>query len=642
LPDTRLKNFTANNSRNEDAERLWTRLMDDLPAVSQGLLDSCQKVEPDFLELGNRLQAVHTQANELTRMTLESAQGKSGEDNADILNDIVGNAQQALIRLRTSHDKMAGSVLKIAEVIQLLAKLNSTACALNHISKMLKMVGLNISVESARDEEARQSFQLLAEEIKGVAGTVSKASAAMRDDAENVGRHLAGAGEQIDHNLKQLETLAQSADASLKAAAPKAQSVYDLSRDAIRKAGVQAERISSRVGQIVVGIQIHDNISQRVDHIAKSLLEINAIAGAVGSGSGETVEGENLGAAYAVFKLQDTQLEHLISEIKGVGQSSIEAFDTISAIVDEIVADLDHDAADHRPKADGSDPVKALKSVLTSLQALLGQGAQRVALLRSAVETSTEASERLKEHLVHIRDINFDIHLKALNALVRSNRLGAKGRAIGALVQEIKELAVQSDDFVLEVEAIISDVNGIIDGLRGDFLADGKDDDGHESIDVGIQRFSAACRASADSALDLCRLGTILKSDLQDVASKLAFLDRFDEALSSQRRDLEQWAEQLSPWADSAAATRLFDESRIAQRYTMDQERRIHQASLGGPPPEESKDKPEAVPAEDGIEWFNDGSVDEPTAERTEIERRDAAAVAADEMDDFGDNVELF
>ena len=198
---------------------------------------------------------------------------------------------------------------------------------------------------------------------------------------------------------------------------------------------------------------------------------------------------------------------------------------------------------------------------------------------------------------------------------IKFTHLGNRGRAISVLVQEMKTLATQSNDLVEQVEstnvAIVDQANQLQAHLQTA---------GNPNLTaVSSTELEAAMQAFFESTADFTRhadtmaaLSQTLDEQIAAAEDKLAFLNAFADTLRAHQEQLADYRTQLAPWITDAGAA-AFDKTRLAERYTMEQERIIHTSVLEGVPT---------------------AGTTEPVAGQE--------AHHQGEADDLGDNVELF
>lgn len=555
-----------------------------LETAIPSLTSACKRVEPDFLHLGRELQQVYAEATGLTELTVAAMNACGVSSSEAYLDRILSMARDTLSRQKQSHLGVGRGLSLLDRITTQLEKLDGLSDTIRNIAKSLKMVGLNVSIESSRYDEARDMFMKLSEDIKALSNTVFSVAASICGDAESARQRIQSVREEILETRGKFAALATNAEETIENTAPQVERIIHLSMEVMNKTGRQTGQISTQVGNVVVGIQIHDSISQRIAHIADSLEEILTLVNTEGNLDSEDksdIDTRHLGGAYAIACLQVAQLSRLAEEVASVRETTLRAFHGIDGIVNDILEDMRSvggaettDPADSVPG--NRSALFALKSALKGLSGLIGSGELRLNRIKEAITQSTDTVDRLSSHMVTVRDINFDIHLKALNAIVKSIKLGRRGRSIEVLVHEIKVLADRSNAFVADVQSIIDTIGNDTEALKKQALKSRDGEDANQDLQSFIQSFTDACASYDRHAQSVTGLGQGLKKALGEVVNRLRFMEAFEEELARNLGELNKLKELLHPYAKDGQGADAFDSDKIAQRYTMDKERMIH------------------------------------------------------------------
>jgi|GEM_PF-3403642 hypothetical protein len=605
---------------------------------SEGLRYCCKRVEPDFLKLGEALQSIYDDASGLTQKTRNAVNGADGQSHEAILHKILSASTSSVKKLQVDRLQMTDNLQAFEGIIKNLNDLAGMSAVLKRIAKMLTIIGMNINIESSRMDDKTDISAEFGSEIKGVAETVRGLFKAMRGRAEETRSALSVFRNDMLDSLEQLEHLSLKAEKSVDSVAPEVEKIIRLSMNIFEGTGKQAEKISREVGKIVVGIQIHDNVSQRIEHIFKSLNESRTLCADGSDGKNRDLLHKHYSAACSSLKVQAAQLLNLITEVDKIFRVSSEAFDKLNSTVEEVSSNLSVLCSDNMKIGNVSvqkqeTPMDSLNITLEKVQTLLEQGEERLCRIHSAGNQSKQSANRLSEYLNQIRDINFDIHLKALNATASAMRLGSEGKAFFVIVNELKEAAGQSNILASEVEETLANIHKTAQVIRTG-AAEESDKPTKEArgrpFDIFMKEFSGVCQAVEENSGVIFEASRALNLKIITVKDGLEFLKSFSQGLSQQHRKLTEILEMLSPWDNGRSNGRGSNVDKIYSRYTMQQERRIHETVLGNG----NDDALDDAEASDG----NHQGMFEGFPE-SETVRSDNTH---EEQDLLGDNVELF
>ena len=608
-------------------------LTNQLANCARELISSCKSVESSFLSLGQDLQSIHSDATDLNQRTINAIQACGGDTEDKTLHKVVALAKETLAELRSNCSQLTDNIGQSDKIIGHLNTLFKLGKSIKRTSKSLKMIGLNLNIESARLDEENEVFVNLAHEIKRLPESISELSAAMIEDAQTAQSKLTTARIDFGRNIDQLEITAQSTEKTLNDAVSAVEKILELSLDIFSRAGEHAQEITRRVGDIVVGIQIHDSISQRVEHIAASLDEAKSLH--VAATETDDIR-EKMATAHSIVRLQAAQLGTIITETGEVYRQSLEAFHTIEKIIEEMTVNLSKMDSDDRKfselTADNDhSPIRSLKSALEHITGLIEEATDRIARLNMATEDSMESVNRLAGHMDRILSINSEIHMGALNAIVNSTRLGAKGAAIAVLVQNMSDTATQSSEFATAVGEEIEAISDTTKTMRNPHR-DSHNDDSAKRLKAGLDEFTESCGVFRKESNILFEQGAILRENISTIKQNLQFYDRFSSGLNQQLKQLKAIEDALSPWAGDTTDTATVKENRLHDRYTMETERNVHHAFFGQlAKPVDVSNPGLDTHADCDIELFEDTGESAPAVkERKAVDN------------ELGDNIELF
>ncbi|MCJ8500364.1 hypothetical protein [Desulfatitalea alkaliphila] len=586
-----------------------------LSATLQGcgneLTGLCARTEGDFLDLGGRLQTIQAEAQQLTG-TITAVLSEEQEPSIQgALRDIEQHAAGAIEEIQARRRRLADDLEGLAAIQADLGALEQQNQQFKQVAKNLKMVGLTISIESARSQAASAAFQALAEEITQLARTVHTAVGAIGTDTQAARHALDAVHADIGARMTQLEELMDDARTAVQTALAQVARFMELSMAALDRIGDQSRQIDRQVGQLVVAVQIHDNISQRAAHIQEALDEaLEIIATAAQVPLPHSAQQAILGRVYGINRLQMAQLQTITEDLNGVRRQSADALERLQSAVasvtraealDTLVIDGACPAAGTR----GHHPVTVLTRQLERLIALFDEGRDHLRRLAAAREQTGRTMARMNEHIDQVRDINFEIRLKALNAVIRSSRLGDAGRAIAAIVNEMKDLAEQSNTTIGAVSGIMERIARCAGGMDEKQDDQGAQESAGSRLHQGIAAFSTACTLFKEHSGRSLETGLLLETRIQESRERLGFFDALCGGCRDQMAVLEAVKAQLQPFADAAPDDWQAEEQRIMARYTMDRERQAH-LGAAAPPAAAQNSAPTEAMAETAADDFDD------------------------------------
>ncbi len=560
------------------------------------------RADSSFLTLGQDMQQLYGKTTELTDKIRRSTEIISGNGETGVLSRLGRSITGALGELETRQDEVSSSLHQVAIVSKGMNDFHAMCPALENIAKFLRVIGLNICVECAQSPEASSLFMTNAEEIKDFAEEVIQINKEIRYDSEHTRDVLTASHKNIGNSLARIQSLSSSAAKIVEEAFSKIQQLMNLSLAAMDQATGHSGKISGQVGEIVIGIQFHDNMSQRIEHIHTALQEASFRCTAEEQNSTDT---EKMAEVHAITAIQAGQIREVIAGIEDVFQVNRQAFaeigNEVSGLAEVLVSLTSGNNEPHSSfkTKQQKDSFATLQSALLELRQLLDYGTEQIGLIQEANTEASDTAVRLEKHIGLLRSISDDTHIKAINTIILANHLGPEGRTIEILAKEIKEIASQSNTFVVDVEKVYQLLSQSITALQtqgGDETAPA---DSHSALlNSNIQETTSAYHSFEDDSAAALLYADELGKEITQISDNLEFLPTLAATLKDNLTKLDELTQQLSPWAGQMSAEAKAQAAMLAERYTMDEERLIHQQVF---------DKTEESDTED-IELFGEDS----------------------------------
>jgi len=561
-----------------------------LSDLSVDLGATCQSVESRFIQLGRELQSVHTDAGKLTEHTLGTVKRIGGDSEGGVLTGIKTLVDGSLTRLKTGQVEVTANLSQINRNAQHLGDLQRMSAEAEKIGMFLRVIGLNIGIESARSDESREKFASVSQEIRELSKKVVDVAQCIRGDSEAAQTGQISAHGSISENSARLQKLSDDARQTVQGTLRRIEHLMQLALEALQRAGSQARKVSHQVGEIVMGIQFHDNLNQRIQHIIKAFGDAGDICTeAESAAASPKSKKRELAAAHSIVAIQDAQLKQAITEIDGVYRRSRTAFETIADEIGRLADNLssfgqDTTQAGSDPKASTEDPFTPLKSALINLNRLLDQSAELADRIQGTTTHASEATTQLLGYIKHVRGFSQETHVKALNAIVNAAHLGHAGKTLEILAQEIKILSDRTTGFVDDVSAVLKSISDISvkpetgepQGAEGPGPASSDSSKGG-ALNVGIQDITCAYDRFRVESREAVERAGVLKTVISQSKSSLEFLPALAGKLTQHLGQLEKIELALNPWAAGDGGDLTMEAGKLSQRYTMQKERDIHE-----------------------------------------------------------------
>lgn len=619
--------------------------------ICTNLQSFSRSAEDKFLSLGSDLQGFHTQARSISRTAADVAQQFSGP----AAEALMGELRDIFDQVRTMEDRSQQGRITLEDILGRFDEMRRAAQSFEKIVKMLNVVCVMMRIENARIAELESGFQTVAEDVRNLARKIlektqelvdrsSRLGAVIRQDLEHLRRaeqsRTATARRIIDETSTSLDILADRHRASSRSLQQIAESYNQLSRN---------------ISEIVSSLQFHDITRQRLEHVAEALEDVSKIiqmrrppdpaeaAPEAERGSdGQTAAARGLGSAVTICRLQEAHAEHAGREFVAAVERIITNLQSVAERAGEIAEQSGLIVADADSAGDRSSFLGQLDERMNHLGSQLSEYGVIHGKMAGIVQHVTGTTQEMSRFIDEIEDIGTLMRIVALNAQINSAHIGDQGLSLGVLAGE--------------VQAVVNDtgerIRGVSEGLAAVVSLAGTLSNGGGQSAASVQSVGSILRRasrdlhriheSTDAMVeDLRRTGLDLRQRIDGTVSGIDVQERAWEEIQGTSDRLAGLRSVLGRYVSDEelqAAESSFRE--LEHRYTMEEERRIHEMVLGG-----RAGGSEVATADDSADdvLFGDEPVlfeQEPVLfEADSPLSRDSQESAGD---DLGDNVELF
>jgi len=574
------------------------------------------RVEPDFIRLGHVLQGVYAEAEAGSRRTRETIgllgigqAGQGQEYNA--VDELRRLSADSLRELSERRREIADNLDVITMICQRLGKLREQGETLRKLGLYLGVVGLNIGVESTRSAAILELFAGIAPELRQVARQIHLVAEEISDDCRREQRDQQLIGRSTVVDLNQLASLVREAEKAVADTLDQIGTITGQALSALAEAERHGSEIAAQLGRVVMGVQLHDSMSQRIAHIVEALEIVRADFQGLAHEQDSLLRRQKMAVAKQIVELQGEQLGWIIKETVKAREESSRAFLVIDDQVRLLAQSLDlsrQSTAEEPAKGKkGDTTLGRLCSALEHLEGLVAQSDAMIERLNAGARRTVEMTGRLAKHMKNIEKIRQDVHLKALNTIVKASHLGEEGRSMEVLAQETKKLSDLAHEFVGEVGGLHRDIGDSVRRLRmhdeTGLAASGPQGRSLREISQTLELFNSRAATVGKQA-------KVVGNGLEEAGECLTFLDRLIADLENDRQQLVAIKQLIDPFVSEVAVGFAGETAiQLGSLYTMEKEREMHQAILGqfatGPADDDLPPQPVQEPQpDDNIELF--------------------------------------
>jgi hypothetical protein len=612
-----------------------------IPELIDSLRNTTGKTENHFFKLGEDLQTIHREASGLAQQIVEAIRIIEADDGSGIVQELGPLVNKNLVQLSGCQRETENKKDILQAIAREVSGLEQQCGGAQKMATYLTVIGFNMRIESAQRETFDKLFGVIAEEIRKSSAKILDIITRIENDARSLCQDEQRVSRQITVDLLSLKKLADKADHVVKEAFRRIEELLSLAFVEMAKAREYSDNLTRRIGEIVMGIQLHDSLSQRIEHIVEAIKDIDGLLDGASAGK---ISGHSIDNAVEIITLQIAQLENMADEVNGVHANTEKAFCSIRECMEDLIGSLQGFGLRERTEADltqqgNSDPFASLTKALKELDEILKSGESLIAGIDSSAARSAAAAEQLNRYLQQIQDISFQTRLIGLNSIVNAAHLGNEGQIFEVLSNQLTGISEYSDNFVGAVEKIVGSIQSHLEKAEQQKdHATGSNFEHSFSIGQVIEHSSKRYAHFHTLTFSAGAKAKQLGKKLFMVQEELGFLDSLQEDLQALKGKAETMREILLPIASPEKRNRRSSHRLLTERYTMKRERDIHRNILALSV-SESTDDSAADREADKVELFFDNNCLEDRKKAPDIP--EGGPLTAEE-DLNGDNIELF
>ncbi len=546
--------------------------VNDIPTHLDNLIDdlaaACRNTEPDFLKIGKELRSVKADTDLMTRQIHTAVDYIEDAIEREALQKVRAFAEKSMTDVKNIRQGANRDLKHVQEVAKCMGSINRLCGGTETITTFLRVISFNMAVKSAHSRNAEETFKGFAEEAKKVADNFSAITSQLGSDAQTVQNAQNSTHEEIMADSIMLEDLARATDSALQNAVGASEKLMAHSRNVLTNASLHTQTIARQVSEIVVNIQFHDSMSQRIADICENLRQIETTP-ANGTDNNESLP---LHGADLFLNHQGEELNLIITELDNIYHKNLQAFEKIESDTDLLAQSLNIDAdacslqesvdtkAANNPSDDDAnatepdDPFVALQSALESLYEVLCKGQDLTEQIEKSVVYAVEKTSRFAKQARKVHRIGYEAHIMALNAGVKASKLDHQRQTFAVMAQEITSLARQSQAFVSKIEQILKSVGALNLKTQKDLSEQASLDQAGAITMVKdrIQAVSEAFHQFKSKSTDVCQVVEGLRQKIGGVKSGLYFLPTLADALTNYKHLIDLFSRIAQVWKSKA------------------------------------------------------------------------------------------
>jgi methyl-accepting chemotaxis protein len=358
--------------------------------------------------------------------------------------------------------------------------------------------------------------------------------------------------------------------------------MLDSSARVVQQAEQRAGEIGRHSDDATFFLQFGDIVRQKLEHV------VDALVTGAGSGPGGAAafNASKVAALDRLIAIQTGQLQAIRKEALTARDQLAAAFDGLARETASLVGDIAALAQDDDTPSEAGNPSNRLQSLsadILHLRTLHTRSRELGLQSQGTAQRAADASAKLGHHLYEVTALNLELHLQALNAIVKTARLGSVGAPLGVLSAHVHEVSQDSGRSVAEILPLLDRIRECTTSLGDDGQQSGVGTtNGDSALERGLQDIVRLHAQFHETSTTAATLATRQTQSLAEVSTHLDFLAGFDTLLTELIADLGAARVGLAPHLSSISATPA-QEAELLVAYTMESEREIHRRILGEP-----------------------------------------------------------
>lgn len=585
-----------------------------LAGLAAALQEDAKRLDPRFVELAETLSRVHSGAESLTqgsRTLTETVRERfervhfTGDD---------GCVSHALTELQQDLGAFQKQLGLLGDVTGGLRDLNRLGNAVQKIGLALHSSTCSFAVESARSAEGRDAFADFLINLRQLADRIDKLGNRIIDECDRGASEQSSVSGELQNGLRQLEQIAPDTIALVRTASERVQGTLDATHEALHRIEGHVSAINRHAEAGVYFLQSGDILRQKLEHVVEALVRPKPRTdGERVHGAGERLDDATLDRLLAV---QIGQLEAVAAEADAAHRKLSDAFEGLGCETEALLREirgfsgLDSASASLAP----------LAADIRRLQSLEHRAQELTSRSQASAARAAQIAEALTRYLDDVHEVNRDLHLHALNAIVKTAWLGTNGTTLGVLSTYVHELSRDSAGTVGDILVQLGKVNESAQRVKAASIVESSAAS-EAALETGLVCLEELLAALPEKARATDELAVAQAEALEEARFRLDVLPELSGRTAALVQELSRLRTTLSK-AHRTRPAHAAAEHALTAAYTMESERQVHRSVV-----QQTSRRPSP-----GV-----SSLDTPPAI---LEA--ATAEPAPETSGLGDNVELF
>jgi len=518
-----------------------------------------------MLRMGAQVQGCAQQATWLQDRLRQIYGGLQGSEGDSHLHQIEASAVAGLARLQALGERMRLHQQSLSKSRTLVAQLSQKCESLAVTAQYFQVLALNMRIQASSLPQGEELFGSMVQATKKLSSDVQKIGSEVMDLLQRSLQASDHAQDMLEQQLPRISALVERERQNLAQTQEKIARVNQTVLTSAEELQGKSALLAQAIAEIVVSLQFHDRLRQRVEHVATALEVCAQVI------TRDHSTGCDASTVNSVLALQIAQIADEHDAIARLAQTVEQAMQMLQLQLQGILSLMARPSG----SSSGDSLGDLLQGLLQSLETTQReQNVNRMVAdeamlrLRQFAEITTQVQERLET----ILEWKVDSKLLSINAILLAKTLGENGAGLTVISQAIVNTAEQLAKQVEAIQAVALHIDSISAEQTATVTP----------IDSGELQIDAlrAIVVQVREHQDLVQAGDFgkLQHSLQEAARSFAVLPTLlagCATLQEQLQTLQTEWQDVHPEIDpTALGERVYLDSMSAS-YTMIEERKV-------------------------------------------------------------------